>query len=158
MSNYNTNDIIFIPSQDISKLNEFFISKQNVKSTISYKRLLLSKKGLFEIENGNVFNISPIINNNDEKNNIISLNGHTLFRQITYHKRVKIQYIPSDVIELRQEFRTLTFPDSNISLCIEISKNELCFEKTLVKCYLIVNKEHQNIDNKEISKYLTLFN
>ena len=158
MSKHSTNDIIFIPSQDISKLNEFFISKQSVKSTVSYKRLLLSKKGLFEIENGNIFDISPIISNNDENNNIISLNEYTLFRQRTNHKRVQIQYIPSDVIELRQEIRMLTFPNSNISLCIEKSKNEFSFEKTIVKCYLVVNREHQNIDDKEISKYLTLFN
>lgn len=155
MSIYNTNYIIFIPSRDFSNLNELFINKQCVKSTTSYKRFLLSKKGCFEIDSDTVFDVSPIIENDSD---ILTFDGFTLFKQKMSHKRLKVQYIPPDVVEIRQEIRKLTFPNSQISLCIEKTKTGIHFEKNIVKCYLIVNKGHKNIDNKEISKYLALFN
>lgn len=138
----------YISELDIKKIN---ISKLNkiFKTKYESNLILLSKKGKYELNNGDV--LFYIINDNDQEDTIVRnyLEKYTLFISKLNFKKVYMDNIDNNCIEINIEKFIYKESDSiNTRLIVEKVNNKIN------DVYIQSNLEYDNYSLKEDISYL----
>ena len=138
----------YISELDIKKIN---ISKLNKIFQMKYESnlILLSKKGKYELNNGDV--LFYIINDNDKEDTIVRnyLEKYTLFISKLNFKKVYMDNIDNNCIEINIEKFIYKESDSiNTRLIVEKVNNKIN------DVYIQSNLEYDNYSLKEDISYL----
>jgi len=147
-----THDIVFIPPSlclDFDKLKEEVL-RENMTSKKTKTTLLVSKCGCFEIINDRIYDTTPIIHTHTKS--IVECGDFKLFRQQMDHKHILVSYVPPDFCQYTKEVEQFFYKRNSLILTIEKYYSD---DNIFQKVFFTV--KNNNIDIKEMSKYLTLF-
>ena len=147
-----THDIVFIPPSkhlDFDKLERELL-RENIQSKINKTILLVSKCGCFEIIKDKIYDTTPIIHTHAKS--IVECGNLKFFRQQMNHKHILVSYVPPDFCQYTKEVQQFFYKKNSLILTLEkYSSDDDIFQK------VFFTVKNNNIDVKEMSKYLTLF-